>query len=496
VTAIFPRAGAGINAGRDVRLAAMPARLLVLDVVGLVPSLVGPRVGALAAAGWQRSLRPVFPAVTCTAQASMLTGLLPDGHGIVGNGWYFHELSEVLFWRQSGRLVQGPRVWETARAARGRLSVAHLFWWFAMYGGADVAVTPRPEYPADGRKVPGIYTEPPELRARLEARCGPFPLFRFWGPAADITSTRWIADAALDVLGQERPDLALVYLPHLDYVLQKHGPAHPLAREHAAEVDEQAGRLIDAAAAQGMDVLVVSEYGIGPVSRVVHPNRALREAGLLTALWQASVGETLDAGASRAFAVCDHQAAHVYVADPADVPAVARLLGALPGVARVLTGESRAQAGLDHARAGAIVLEAAPDSWFAYNYWLDDRRAPDFARTVDIHRKPGYDPAELFVDPGIPLPKVRIAAKLLARRLGFRNLLNVIPLDASLVKGSHGHRPADAALWPLAIGGPGVPLPPDGDHDLRAVHGVILRALTGAPRGAAAGAPARAEPRR
>jgi predicted AlkP superfamily pyrophosphatase or phosphodiesterase len=358
--------------------------------------------------------------------------------------------------------------------------VAQLFWWFNMYSSADLSVTPRPEYPADGRKVPGLYTRPAELRARLEGALGPFPLFRFWGPAADLTSTRWIADCALDVLQRDAPDLCLVYLPHLDYVLQRHGPGHPLARAAAAEVDEQAGRLLDAAAAAGMDVLVVSEYGIGPVSRVLYPNRVLREAGWLTALWQDSVGETLDAGASRAFAVCDHQAAHVYVADPADVPAVARLLGEQPGVARVLVGEARRAAGLQHPRAGEVVLEAAPDAWFAYNYWLDDARAPDFARTVDIHRKPGYDPAELLLDPALRFPRLRIARRLLGRKLGFRNLLDVIPLDPTPIAGSHGHVPAAPALWPLALGGPGVPEPRG--EDLRAVHDVILSALTGAAR--------------
>ncbi len=457
----------------------MAGRLLVLDVVGLVPSLLGPRLAALGRAGWQRSLQPVFPAVTCTAQASMLTGLLPDGHGIVGNGWYFHELSEVLFWRQSNRLVQAEQVWETARRARPGLRTAQLFWWFNMYSGADLSVTPRPEYPADGRKVPGLYTRPPELRARLEQLLGPFPLFRFWGPAADLSSTRWITDCALHVLERDRPDLSLVYLPHLDYVLQRHGPAHPLAAEHARQVDEQAGRLLDFAASDGLSVLVVSEYGIGPVSRVVYPNRALREAGWLTALWQASVGETLDAGASRAFAVCDHQVAHVHVADPADVPAVSRRLAALPGVARVLHGETRRAAGLDHPRAGTLVLEAQPDAWFAYNYWLDDARAPDFARTVDIHRKPGYDPAELLLDPALRFPRLRIARRLAARKLGFRNLLDVIPLDPAPVAGSHGHLPSAPELWPLVLGSPGVPEPCG--PDLRAVHDVILRALEAAP---------------
>ncbi|MHC5210043.1 MAG: alkaline phosphatase family protein [Planctomycetota bacterium] len=409
----------------------------------------------------------------------MLTGVRPEKHGIVGNGWYFHDLSEVLFWRQSHRLLQAETVWETVRASRPDLRVAKLFWWFNMYSSADIAVTPRPEYPADGRKIPGIYTRPAALRDRLERRLGPFPLFRFWGPAADITASRWITEAALDVLEQDRPDLLLAYLPHLDYVLQTHGPDHPKAREHALQVDELAGRLVDAARAQDMAVLVVSEYGIGPVSRVVYPNRALREAGLLTALWQASVGETLDAGASRAFAVCDHQVAHVYVADGADLPRVERLLRELPGVARVLSGETRAAAGLDHRRAGDLVLEATPDAWFAYPYWLDDDRAPDFARTVDIHRKPGYDPAELLLDPALRTPRVRIARRLLARRLGFRNLLDVIPLDPSPIAGSHGHVPPDAGLWPLVLGDAEVAAPDAEAADLRAVHGCILRTLLG-----------------
>lgn len=458
-------------------LPAMPRRLLVLDVVGLVPSLMGPRLRALAEEGWTRTLRPEFPAVTCTSQATMLTGGRASDHGIVANGWYFRDLSEVWFWRQSNRLVQGPKVWETARARRPDLKVAKLFWWYNMYSSADVSVTPRPEYPADGRKVPGVYTHPATLRGELEQRFGPFPLFKFWGPAADIHSSRWIAESSVSILANDRPDLALVYLPHLDYVLQQKGPNHPDVAAHVADVDALAGDLIDAARAIDMEVLVVSEYGIGEVGRVVEPNRALREAGFLTALWQDSVGETLDAGASRAFAVCDHQCAHVYVADPADVAPVRRLLEGLDGVARTWAGDERAAIGQDHERAGEIVLESAPDAWFAYPYWLDDARAPDFARTVDIHRKPGYDPAELFLDPALAAPKLRIARRLIAKKLGFRALLDVIPLDASIVRGAHGHVPDDPALHPAIIGTSGVPCPEGDDASLTAVHDAILATL-------------------
>jgi predicted AlkP superfamily pyrophosphatase or phosphodiesterase len=446
---------------------------MVIDVVGLVPSLMGPRLRALAEEGFGRQLRPVLPAVTTTAQASMLTGRLPDGHGIVGNGWYFHDLSEVLFWRQSNRLVQGPKVWETVRERRSGLKVAKMFWWYNMYSSADVSVTPRPEYPADGRKIPGVYTWPHELRGRLEQDLGPFPLFRFWGPATDLSSTRWIVDSSLAVLEQERPDLLLAYLPHLDYVLQQQGPDGPDVAAHAAAVDTQAGRLVEAARAADMDVVVVSEYGVGAVDRPVFLNRVLRQEGWLTALWQDSVGETLDAGASRAFAVCDHQLAHVYVADPADVSAVAARLRDVEGVGRVFVGPDRQAAGLDHPRAGQVVLEADARSWFAYPYWLDDARAPDFAPTVDIHRKPGYDPAELFLDPALRAPKLRIARRLLSKALGFRTLLDVIPLDPSPVAGSHGRLPEDRALWPVLLGSSGVAEPQGDDLDLRVVHDLI-----------------------
>ncbi|GJM20182.1 MAG: alkaline phosphatase family protein [Planctomycetota bacterium] len=455
---------------------------MLINVVGLVPELMGPRLRALAARGWQRSLSPVFPAVTCTAQATMLSGAPPREHGIVANGWYFRELSEVWFWRQSHALLQAPMVWDSLRAQRKDLRVAQMFWWFNMYSSAEFSVTPRPEYPADGRKIPGVYTQPPELRAALEARLGVFPLFRFWGPATDLSSTSWIVDASLQVLRDERPDLLLAYLPHLDYVLQREGPRGPNVAADVAAVDTEVGRLLDAADEADMEVLVVSEYGIGEVTRAVHPNRALREAGLLRVLWQDAVGETLDAGASRAFAVCDHQAAHVYVADPADRAAARRVLEALPGVAHVHEGAALAELGLDHPRSGELVLESEADAWFAYPFWLDDARAPDYARTVDIHRKPGYDPAELLLDPALASPKLRIARRLLARKLGFRNLLDVTPLDASLVRGSHGHRPKQGALWPVAIGSPGLAPPDEACPPLSIVHDLVHDALSDSPR--------------
>ena len=438
-------------------------RTLVLDVVGLTRSLLGentPHLLRLAREGGVRNLRTVLPAVTCPAQATFLTGLPPSGHGIVGNGWYFRELAEVLFWRQANGLVSGEKVWESARRRDPDFTCAKLFWWFNMYSTADVTVTPRPMYPADGRKIPDVYTQPADLREELQEKLGTFPLFRFWGPAADLVASRWIADCARHVWVTWKPTLALVYLPHLDYDLQRLGPADPKVGRALREVDALCGELIALARADGGRVIVLSEYGITPVSGAVHPNRVLREAGLLRVRGERG-RELLDAGASDAFAVADHQVAHVYVRARERLGEVKALLERTPGVEQVLDAEGQRAAGLGHPRSGELVAVSAADRWFSYYYWLDDERAPDFARTVDIHRKPGYDPVELFLDPALSAPKLRVAAALLKRALGFRTLLNVISLDAGLVRGSHGRltdRPEDG---PCVISSEPALLPPD-----------------------------------
>lgn len=418
---------------------------LVLNVVGLTPALLGsaPNLQALAQQGAMRPLQTVLPAVTTTVQSTMLTGVLPRDHGIVANGWYFRDLSEVWLWRQSNRLVGGEKVWETAKRRDPAFTCAQLFWWYNMYSSADVSITPRPMYTADGRKLPDVYTHPAALRDELQERLGQFPLFKFWGPGANIESSRWIAHSALHVLEHQRPTLTLVYLPHLDYDLQRFGPNHPGIPAQVAQVDALCGLLIEKARKLGAHVVVLSEYGITEVSRPVHINRALRQAGWLKVRLEQG-REQLDAGASDAFAVADHQLAHVYVARPELIPDVAACLRKLPGVEQVLDENGKRAAGLDHARSGELVAVSAADSWFTYYHFLDDARAPDFARTVDIHRKPGYDPVELLIDPRIALPKLAVATRLARKMLGMRYLMDVISLDATIVKGSHG-RPTDRA---------------------------------------------------
>jgi predicted AlkP superfamily pyrophosphatase or phosphodiesterase len=317
-----------------------------------------------------------------------------------------------------------------------------------MYSSADISVTPRPMYTADGRKLPDVYTDPPELRAELSAELGMFPLFNFWGPRADISSTAWIARSAERVIDKSAPTLTLVYLPHLDYDLQRFGPNDPRIAKALGEVDAVCGELLDFAAKKGLRVVVLSEYGITEVTDAIHVNRALREAGLLRVREELGL-EQLDAGASRAFAVADHQVAHVYVRDAQDLPRVRALCEQLDGVEQVLDSAGKRAAGLEHERSGELVLVSRADRWFSYYFWLDDARAPDYARTVDIHLKPGYDPVELFIDPKITFPVLKVGRRLMARKLGFRNLLDVIGLDATLVKGSHGRvtdKPEDGPL--------------------------------------------------
>lgn len=428
-------------------------RLLVVDVVGLTPDLLphAPRLRRLADEGFQAPLDPVFPAVTCTVQSTFATGRRPSEHGVVANGWYFRDLAEVWLWRQSNRLVQGDKIWHEAKARDPSVTTAWLFWWYAMAGDFDVSVTPRPAYPADGRKLPDIWTDPPELKSELNRRLGAFPLFDFWGPKAGLPSSAWIAAAGRQVLESRRPTMTYVYLPHLDYDLQRLGPRDPRIPAQVGAIDAVVGELIDAARADGCEVVVLSEYGITEVVDGVRINRVLREAGFLRAQ-ENLVGELLDVGVSRAFAVADHQCAHVYVRDPADVPKVKACLEATDGIDRVLDPAGKAEFGLDHERSGELVAISAADRWFTYDYWLDDADAPDFARTVDIHKKPGYDPLELFLDPKLRFPALKVATYLLKKKLGLRGLLEVIPFDASLVKGSHGRLPERDEAGPLIIG--------------------------------------------
>lgn len=430
------------------------SRIAILNVVGLTSRCLGSAMPNLTA--WLRRkqvipVEPVVPAVTCTMQSTYLTGRTPSQHGIVGNGWYDRTLAEVQFWKQSNHLVSGEKLWEKVKRDHPEFTTAKLFWWYNMYSSADYSITPRPIYRADGNKIFDIYTWPSDLRPALKADLGEFPFAQFWGPMAGRESTQWIVRAAMWIEDKYWPNLSLVYLPHLDYDFQRHGPDSLEAEEALQELDEILGELIEFYKRRGIKVLIVSEYGITPVDRPVHLNRLFREQGWIA--WREELGtEVLDPGASRVFAVADHQVAHIYLNDPSLHDQVCDLLKQTPGVGNVLQGMWRALTSLDHTRAGDIIAVADERSWFTYYWWLDDQRAPDFARTVDIHRKPGYDPVELFFDPAIKNLKRTLGIKMMRKKMGFRSLFDVIPLDATLVKGSHGRIPEEVADWPVLAG--------------------------------------------
>jgi predicted AlkP superfamily pyrophosphatase or phosphodiesterase len=463
-------------------------RTAVINVVGLTDTLIGehtPRIREFAARGDKTRIEPAFPAVTCTAQSTYLTGTTPHAHGIVGNGWYNRELAEVQFWKQSNHLVHGKKIWEELRERDPKFTCAKLFWWYNMYSTADYSITPRPMYPADGRKVFDIYTSPPSLREDIKKDLGEFPFPSFWGPAAGVDSpqgradavSRWIAESAKWIEHQRHPTLSLIYLPHLDYNLQRHGPfvgdevtsltqkkedklepphvgsykINPAIHRDLREIDSIVGGLIDFFQKQMVQVVLLSEYGITNVNWPVHLNRLFRNAGWLTIKDELGL-ELLDCGASKVFAVADHQIAHIYLNDPSLEGKVRSLLEKTEGVGKVLGSQEKHEIGIDHPQAGNLIAVAEENAWFTYYYWVDESVAPDFARTVDIHRKPGYDPVELFLDPKISNPKLKIAWRLLQKKLGFRMLMDVIPLDANLVKGSHGARPKNVSDWPVLIG--------------------------------------------
>jgi predicted AlkP superfamily pyrophosphatase or phosphodiesterase len=431
----------------------------LINIVGLSKKLIGEHTPFLSKWSSDKnisSIDPVLPAVTCSVQTTYLTGKWPSEHGIVGNGWFFKDEKEVKLWRQSNKLVQTPSIWDKAKSIDSTFTCANMFWWYNMYSTVDYSVTPRPQYRANGLKVPDCYSSPASLRDRLQEELGTFPLFHFWGPKTTIKSSEWIAEASKKVQEWHNPDLLLVYLPHLDYVLQKFGHDDNNLPKDLREIDTVCEDLITFLESQGVNVNIISEYGITDVEQPIHINRILRKLNLVNVRIENGL-ELLDAGASKAFALADHQLAHVYINDPSKKELIKETLLQTEGIELVLDKKEQKEYHIDHERSGDIVAVADEKSWFTYYYWEDDSKAPDFAHNVDIHNKPGYDPVEMFLDP-----------KLIGKKLGFRTMMNVIPLDASLVKGSHGRvnlRDEDKAVF-IGRHGHTNKIAPDKIHDL------------------------------
>ncbi len=434
-------------------------RVAVINVVALSQRTLAqmPQLNKWAQSQQCSSFKPAFPAVTCTAQATYVTGLLPEFHGILGNGWYNRTMAEVQFWKQSDKLVHGEKIWETLKKQLGnRFTCAKLFWWYNMYSQVNWSMTPRPMYPADGRKIFNIYTQPMDLANVVQHDLGNFPFPYFWGPAAGAPSSRWIVQAARWTEEKYKPSLSLVYLPHLDYDLQRFGPEDPRSKPALEEADNLAMELVYFYQQRGVIPLVVSEYGITPAKRNLALNRIFRSKGWISI--RRELGhDMLDCGASRVFAVADHQTAHIYLNDLTLKNEVLRLLDNEPMIAELRVANLDSLPPTTAERCADIIAVAQPDAWFSYYFWDDDKNAPDFARCIDIHRKPGYDPAELFIDPTLKLPQFRIAQFLLKKKLGFRALMEIVPLNGDLVRGSHGSDLVDEMDQPMCIAPPGTP---------------------------------------
>ncbi len=400
----------------------MANKLLVVQVAALGWDLVKELPGF-------RSAEAFFPAVTCCAQAGFRTASLPREHGMVANGVRLPELRKILFWEQSSSLVQGERIWSRYRA--GGHTAGMMFWQQSLGDEElDLVFSPAPIHMHSGGMIQDCYAKPDGLLERLNKQVGrAFNLMHYWGPVASSKSSAWITDATCAVLrdGQFAPDVLFSYLPHLDYDLQRHGPGSRQARKALAFTLECIARIKADAQAHGYEWLFYGDYAIQPVSGAIFPNRRLTEAGLLQTR---RIKRMLyaDLFASPAFAMVDHQIAHVYTRDAGATEAAREALTGLPGIESILDREQQTLLGIDHPRSGDLLLVAQSGQWFAYPWWTEKKQAPDFATHVDIHNKPGYDPCELFF--GWPPPSVS--------------------MDTNRIRGSHG-RPGDSVAWSTSL---------------------------------------------
>ncbi len=406
----------------------MSNSLVFLSIPGLRAADLSrmPSLSALASSGSRATLVPSFPCVTWPVQTTMLTGRLPNEHGVVSNGFYSRKRHEVEMWTAGNEVIQSPQIWDLLHQRDKNIQSAVWFPMLSKRCGARYVCMPAPVHNPDGSESLWCYTKPAELYGELLGQLGHFPLQNFWGPMANIQSSEWIARSACLAAGRYHPQFFYIYIPHLDYAAQKEGPDSPAAAEAVGQLDALIGELTrEMALAFNGDVswMVASEYAIVPVNHVSYPNRILRELGLLEV--RVSEGEQLDLERSRAWSLVDHQFSHLFVRD-ADTTVLQRIQSAFksePGIAEVLVGDQRSKYGMDHWRSGEVILISEPESWQAYYWWMKDENAPPYARTVDIHSKPGYDPVELCFDP----------------------VTKSIPLDATLVRGSHGAPAVESA---------------------------------------------------
>lgn len=401
----------------------MERRILLLQIAGLGYNFLVRSLGRAAFGGLTvRPIAGMFPGLTCPVQATMRTALPPGGHGIVANGFFSLEQWRPLFWEQSSRLIEGPRIWNGFRRRGG--IVGQLFVQQSLGHDADILYSPAPIHKHHGGMIRDCIGKPPELCERLRKQLGVFPLRSYGGPLASLRSSRWIIRAIVSVLRHEEPDLLYGCIPHLDHQLQRYGPNSVAAQEACRRMDSMIQQLLAETRQEGYNSIVFGDFPITPATGVVSPNRTLRQRGWLRTRQVKGMSYPYFHG-SKAFCVVDHQIAHVYVWDRRIMEAVGRTLAGLEGVDRVLDGPAKAEAGVAHRRSGTMVLVAKPGYWFDYRWWHGRKEAPDYANHVDIHNKPGCDPCELF----------------------FGRTLFQTAQDPSRVRGTHGRLDADEPVF-------------------------------------------------
>ena len=412
----------------------MTKKLIVLNIVALTSDLIdrtNPKnIKKLISGGKSVSIIPTFPAVTCSVQASITTGVLPNKHGIIANGYYDKKSKSVSFWEQYDSLVEQTRIWENLKKKNKNFKTALLFWQNSLFTNSDIVITPKPLH-LEKKMIEWCYSKPQNFYEEISSEIGEFELKSYWGPFSSIKSSSWILHATKLVIKKQKPDLVMSYLPHLDYAAQKFGPFSNELSNSVNEIDNLLGDFVEFLKLNFPDeyeIMIISEYGFNEVSKSISPNKILREHNLQS-FRTISNKEYIDFEFSKAFAMVDHQIAHIYT-DNEHEKTVKDIFSTIPGISKIIDKSEQKAIGINHPKSGNLILCAEKNFWFNYYWWDSSEKAPEFTFSVDIHRKPGYDPLELFFD----------------------KQTMTISHDTNLIHGSHGiFSESDASNLPIAV---------------------------------------------
>ena len=313
-------------------------------------------------------MKPVFPSVTCTVQASILTGKYPNEHGIVSNGFFDRENMQTLFWEQSTNLVHSEKIWDTIKNKNSMLKTAMLFWQNSMYSNNDYVITPRPIHLENGQMDMWCYSKPVNYYESMIKESGEFNLMNYWGPFASIKSSEWITKSVRYTIANPRPNLIHAYFPQLDYSAQKFGKSSTQVIDDLEQIDTYVGSIIETVKEAGIlddtQFVLLSEYGFNDVVDAIPINRILREKGLLQ-VRTIKGKEYIDYEYSDAFAMVDHQIAHIYLNDRSNSTSTkAKIKGVLEdvsGIDKVCDIEEKKKLYIDHQRSGELIAIAEKD---------------------------------------------------------------------------------------------------------------------------------------